>query len=74
MRQNKVEIGSLTVALCDEKGNFIGNFKRLADVRQHWKIEIKYKRVLLIRELDKIPDMSAIDDTRKYIDKILKSM
>lgn len=67
-------VNGFKYSACDEKGNFIGNFKRLADVRQHWKIEIKYKRVLLIRELDKIPDMSAIDDTRKYIDKILKSM
>ncbi len=64
-------INGFKYSACDEKGNFIGNFKRLADVRHHWKIEIKHKRVILIRELNKFPELSAIDDTTKCIDKIL---
>lgn len=46
---------------------------KLADVRQHWKLEIKWGQVVLIRELDKQPDMAKIEATKKAIEHILKS-
>ena len=46
---------------------------KLADVRQHWKLEIKWGQVVLIRELDKQPDMEKIEATKKAIEHILKS-
>lgn len=58
---------------CDNNGNFLGNFEKLADVRQHWKIEIKRGQVVLVRELDQVPDMSQIEQTKKNIEKILRS-
>lgn len=45
---------------------------KLADVRQHWKFEIKWGQVVLIRELDKQPDMAKIEATKKAIEHILK--
>ena len=34
---------------CDQLGNFLGNFEKLADVRKHWKNEIKWGHVELVR-------------------------
>lgn len=58
---------------CDSNGYFIGNFEKLADVRKHWKNEIKWGQVELVRELDKIPDMTKIEETKKNIEKILRA-
>lgn len=58
---------------CDSEGYFIGNFEKLADVRKHWKNEIKWGQVELVRELDKMPDMSKIEATKETIEKILKA-
>lgn len=58
---------------CDSNGYFLGNFRKLADVRQHWKDEIKRGQVVLLRELDHVPDMSQIEQTKKNIEKILKA-
>lgn len=41
---------------CNVNGYFIANFKKLADVRQHWLREIKMGHVKLVRELDQIPE------------------
>lgn len=57
---------------CDQHGNFLGNFEKLADVRKHWKNEIKWGQVELVRELDKDPDFTAINDAKRAIEKILK--
>lgn len=58
---------------CDNNGYFIGNFKKLSDIRRHWKLEIQWGQVQLIRELDRQPDMSQIEAAKKAIDKILRS-
>ena len=58
---------------CDEHGYFIGNFAKLADVRRHWLHEIKWGQVVLVRELDQMPDMSKIEATKAAIETILKA-
>lgn len=58
---------------CDNNGNFLGNFEKLADVRKHWKVEIRRGQVVLVRELDQMPDLTAIEETQRIIKKILKS-
>ena len=58
---------------CDSKGYFLGNFEKLADIRKHWKNEIKQGQVELIRELDQLPDMTKIESTLKNIDNILRA-
>ena len=37
-------------------GGFIGNFNKLSDIREHWKIEIKSGLVVLVRELGELPE------------------
>ena len=66
-------INGFKYSACDKDGNFIRNFKKLSDVRKHWIIEIKRGQVVLIRELDKSPDMEKIESTIKTIDRILKA-
>lgn len=56
---------------CDENGYFLRNFQKLSDVRQLWKNEIKWGRVVLIRELDKQPDMSKLDAAKQTIEELL---
>lgn len=56
---------------CKENGCFIGNFDKLSDVRKHWALEIRRGQVILIRELDKQPDMSAIEGARQAIHNLL---
>lgn len=51
-------INGYKYSACNESGNFIGNFEKLADVRKHWYLEIKWGHVILVRELDKLPNMS----------------
>lgn len=58
---------------CDKNGYFIGNFAKLADVRRHWHKEIKWGYVILVRELDQMPDMSRIEATKAAIEAILKA-
>lgn len=79
MQENKTIIrirrgvNGFKYSACDKNGNFLGNFSRLGEVRQHWKIEIKRGQVVLVRELDQVPDFAMIDETKKMIDRILKS-
>lgn len=58
---------------CDKNGNFIGNFDKLSDVRQHWLHEIKWGQVKLVRKLDQMPDISKIESTKRNIEIILKA-
>lgn len=58
---------------CDQHGNFLRNFRKLSDVRNHWKNEIKWGQVELVRELDKEPDLTAIDEAKRAIENILKA-
>jgi hypothetical protein len=59
---------------CDQHGNFLRNFRKISDVRKHWKNEIKWGQVELVRELDKEPDFTAIRDTARIIGKLLKNI
>lgn len=58
---------------CDDNGYFMGNFRKLSDIRSHWQLEIKLGRVELIRELKKDPDMSRREATISSIKTILKA-
>ena len=79
MQENKTIIrirrgvNGFKYSACDNNGNFLGNFSRLGEVRQHWKNEIKRGQVVLVRELDQMPDFATIDETKKIIHRILKS-
>lgn len=66
-------INGFRYSACDNNGYFIGNFKKLSDIRRHWKFEIQWGQVQLIPELDRQPDMSQIEAAKKAIDKILRS-
>jgi hypothetical protein len=59
---------------CDEHGYFIGNFKKLGDVRKHWLREIQRGQVELVRELDQAPDMSKLDAAIKAVDAYLRAL
>lgn len=65
-------INGFKYSACDKDGNFIGNFEKLSDVRKHWIKEVRCGQVVLVRELDKMPDMTKIDSTIKILDWILK--
>ena len=65
-------INGFKYSACDAQGNFIGNFEKLADVRRHWLREIKWGQVVLVRELDQMPDMSQIEAAKASIENILK--
>ncbi|MCD8376166.1 MAG: hypothetical protein LUD69_04425 [Oscillospiraceae bacterium] len=64
-------INGFPYSACDANGFFIGNFEKLGDVRKHWLLEIRWGKVKLIRELDKQPDMSRIDETKEMLEEIL---
>lgn len=66
-------INGFRYSACDNNGYFIGNFKKLSDIRRHWKLEIQWGQIQLIRELDQQPDMSQIEAAKQAIDKILRS-
>ena len=60
-------INGFKYSTCDAHGYFIGNFRKLSDVRKHWNIEIRRGQVQLIRELDQMPDRSQIEATQRKI-------
>ena len=66
-------INGFKYSACDANGNFIGNFRKLSDVRKHWSVEIRRGQVQLIRELDQTPDMSQIEATQRNIETLLRA-
>lgn len=66
-------INGFRYSACDANGYFIGNFRKLSEVRKHWSVEIKRGQVHIIRELDLIPDMSRIEATKATIENILRA-
>lgn len=66
-------INGFKYSACDEHGYFIGNFEKLADVRKHWRLEIKWGQVILVRELNQMPDMSKIATTKAVIEGISRA-
>lgn len=67
-------INGYKYSACDHNGNFFRNLEKLSDARRRWSKEIKWGRVVLVRELEQMPDMSVINDTKKLIDAALWSM
>ena len=65
-------INGFKYSVCHKNGYFIGNCEKLADVRKHWLEEIKLGYVELVRELDKMPDMSLTEKTIENLNKLLK--
>lgn len=59
---------------CDANGYFLGNFNKLSEVRAHWNTEIRRGQVTLVRELNKEPDLSMLEESKKYFETILKSL
>lgn len=66
-------INGFKYSACDDRGYFIGNFAKLSDVSRHWAREIRWGKIELVRELDKLPDMSRIEAAQKAIESILRS-
>lgn len=66
-------INGFRYSACDSNGYFIGNFRKLSDVRKHWSVEIRRGQVKLIRELDQMPDMSKIEATQRNIETLLRA-
>lgn len=66
-------INGARYAACGNDGSFIRNFNRLADVREHWKMEIQWGRVQLIRELEKLPDLSRMDEGKTALETFLRA-
>ena len=67
-------INGFKYSACDAHGYFIGNFRKLSDVRKHWNIEIRRGQVQLIRDFDQMPDMSQLESTKANIEKLLKAL
>ena len=67
-------INGFRYSACDANGYFLGNFRKLSDVRKHWSVEIRRGQVQLIREFDKMPDMSNLEATKENIEKLLKAL
>ena len=67
-------INGFKYSTCDVNGYFLGNFRKLSDVRKHWNIEIRRGQVQLIRELDQMPDMSKLEETKTNVKKLLKAL
>ena len=66
-------INGFRYSACDVNGYFIGNFRKLSDVRKHWSDEIRRGQVQLIRELDQTPDISKIEATQRNIETLLRA-
>lgn len=41
--------------------------KKLSDARNYWKIDIKYGHIELVRELDKVADMTRLEEAKKQL-------
>lgn len=65
--------GRARYCACDNLGNPIRGFNKLSDIRKHWKKEIQWGSVELVRELDKTPDRSTVNDAIKCLNTILES-
>lgn len=64
-------INGFKYSACDDSGYFIGNFEHLREVRLHWLQEIRWGKVRLVRELDKMPDMSKIEQAKETVECIM---
>ncbi|MBR1930354.1 MAG: hypothetical protein IJ833_02620 [Lachnospiraceae bacterium] len=65
-------VNGFKYSACNEQGYFIGNFKKLGDVRKHWAWEVRHGYTVIIRELDQMPDMSELEHTTENVKKLLQ--
>lgn len=65
--------GELRYCACDNAGNPIMGFKKLSDIRNHWRNEIRWGYVEIVRELDKTADMKPIYSVLEFVDVIMKA-
>lgn len=65
-------VNGFKYSACDNNGCFIGNFKKLSDVRRHWSYEIKHGYIVLVRELDQMPDMSKWEEEKEALNKLVQ--
>ena len=66
-------LGKTRYCACDTAGNPIMGFNRLSDIRKYWEREIQWGHVVLVRELDQVPDLGTINSTLAALEKILKA-
>lgn len=66
-------VNGFKYAACDKDGYFLCNMNKLSDARKYWEKDIKYGNVELVRELDKIADMSHFDATINAVKHLLKA-
>lgn len=66
-------INGFKYSACDHNGYLLFNVEKLADVRKNWLCEIRRGQVVIIRELDKQPDLSALNNIKKSLVSILRS-
>lgn len=63
--------GTVKYCVCHEDGSPIMGFMKLSDVRKHWKNEIRWGYVRLVRELDKTPNLEPINKLIETINQLL---
>lgn len=66
-------IGDTRYCACDTDGNPIMGFNRLSDICKRWKREIQWGHVVLVRELDRFPDLESLNHTISCLEKILRA-
>ena len=59
---------------CKGDGSFIGNFDKLSEIHRHWEWEIRHGLVKLVRELDKQPDTTRLDESKRYAEFSIKRL
>ena len=64
-------INGFKYSACDKDGYFLGNFEKLGDVRKYWKREINLRYIVLVRELNKYPDMTKLDAMQKAMHELI---
>lgn len=65
--------GRAKYCACSDDGTPIRGFDRLSQARKHWEKEIKWGRVQLVRELDKLPNMEKVNRTIETIEGLLRA-
>lgn len=65
--------GKINYFACDNNGTPIKGFHKLADIRKHWKEQIKLGHVELVRELDCKPELERTRHTIKCLQAILEA-
>ena len=65
-------VNGFKYSACDKNGYFIGNFRKLADVRKYWRKGVKRGCVELMHELDKEPDLTKWEEENRLLNEVIK--